>query len=210
MGFVRGSVTCTRFLVAGDLPEDFHEAAREGISRYAFRRLREDSDQERAVGWVNVLDELQIGFSGDEFLKEPYLTLAFRVDSRSIPSRTLRQYCREAEEEVKARDGLEHLNKKRREEIRDAVRARLLSRAIPRSVIYDMTWDLQSGIVLFGSTGKRVCDEFSETFYNTFDLRLTSLFPYALAYRFLQEQGDDPGILEQLQPTMIAGMEETA
>ncbi len=208
MGFVRGSITCTRFIVAGDLPDDFHEAAGERIPRYAFRRLREDSDQERAVGWVNVLDELQIGFSGDEFLKEPYLALSFRVDSRSVPARTLRQYCREAEEEVKARDGLEYLNKKRREEIRDAVRSRLLRRAIPRSVIYDMTWDLQSGIVLFGSTNKRVCDDFSEAFYNTFELRLSSLYPYALAYGFLQEQGMDPGILEHVQPALSAAKEE--
>ncbi|MGM0662681.1 MAG: recombination-associated protein RdgC [Thermodesulfobacteriota bacterium] len=210
MGFVRGSVTCTRFLVAGDLPDEFHEAARERIPRYAFRRLREDSDQERAVGWVNVLDELQIGFYNDEFFKEPYLALSFRVDSRSVPARTLRQYCREAEEEVKARDGIEYLNKKRREEIRDAVKGRLLRRAIPRSVTYDMAWDLQSGIVLFGSTSKRICDEFSETFYNTFELRLTSLYPYALAYGFLQEQGMDPGMLEHTQPTLTAVKEETA
>lgn len=210
MGFVRGSVACTRFFVAGDLPDDFHEAALERISRYAFRRLMEDSDQERAVGWVNVLDDLQIGFSSDEFIKEPYLALSFRVDSRSVPARSLRQYCREAEEEVKARDGLEYLNKKRREEVRDAVRSRLLRRAIPRSVTYDMAWDLQSGIVLFGSTSNRICDEFSEVFYNTFDLRLTSLHPYALAYGILQGQGTDPEVLEQLQPALTGVEKETA
>lgn len=205
MGFVRGSVTCTRYRVAGDLPDDFRETVRERIPRYAFRRLREDSDRERTVGWVNVLDEFQIGFYGDEFFKEPYLALSFRVDSRSVPARALRQYCLEAEEEVKAREGLEHLNKKRREEIREGVRSRLLRRAIPRSSTYDMTWDLQSGVVLFGSTGNRICDEFSELFFNTFELRLSSLYPYALAYGILQEEGKDPGVLEGLRPSTTAG-----
>ncbi len=200
MGFVRGSVTCTRFRVAGEPPDDFHEVARQSIARYAFRRLEEDSDQERAVGWVNVLDELQIGFHGDEPFKEPYLALSFRVDARSVPGRALRQECREAEEEVKAREGLEFLNKKRREEIREGVRARLLRRAIPRSGTYDMAWDLQNGVVLFGSASNRVCDEFSEIFFNTFELRLTSLHPYALAYEVLQRDGTDPSLLDGLRP----------
>ena len=208
MGFLRGTVTCTRFLVAGDLPQDFRETVRERVARYAFQRLREDSDQERATGWVNVLDEFQIGFRGDEYFKEPYLALSFRVDSRSVPARALRQYCREAEEELKAREGLEFLSKKRREEIREGVRARLLRRAIPRSAVYDMAWDLQSGVVLFGSAGNRICDAFSETFFNTFELRLSSLYPYALAYGLLQEDGADPGVLEDLRP-MTAVEEET-
>lgn len=209
MGFIRGSVTCTRFIVAGEPPDGFHEEARERISRNAFQRLREDSDQERATGWVNVHDELQIGFAGDEFFKEPYLALSFRVDSRTVPSRALRQYCREAEDEVKAREGLEYLNKKRREDIRDAVRGRLLRRAIPRSGTYDMAWDLQSGIVLFGSTGKVICDEFSEAFFNTFDLRLISLHPYALARELLLKQDKALEILDNLQPS-FTGMEEEA
>ncbi len=204
MGFVQGSVTCTRFRIAGEPPDDFRETARERIARYAFRRLREDSDQERAVGWVNVLDEFQIGFLGDEFFKEPYLALSFRVDSRSVPARALRQECREAEEEVKVREGVERLNKKQREDIREGVRSRLLRRAIPRSNIYEMAWDLQSGVVLFGSVGNRVCDEFMDTFFNTFDLRLTSLYPYALAYEILQGEGVDPGVLDEMRPVVEA------
>ena len=207
MGFLKGSVTCTRFQVTGDVPEDFRETARERISRYAFRKLEEDSDQERAVGWVNILDELQIGFFGDEMFKEPYLALSFRVDVRSVPARALRQYCREAEEEVKSLEGLDFLNKKRREEIRDRVRSQLLQRAIPRSSTYDMAWDLQTGVVLFGSTTSRICDAFSELFFNTFEARLTSLYPYALAYRMLQDQGMDAAILDEVQPVLLAGEE---
>lgn len=207
MGFLKGSVTCTRFQVTGDVPEDFRETARERISRYAFRKLEEDSDQERAVGWVNILDELQIGFFGDEMFKEPYLALSFRVDVRSVPARALRQFCREAEEEVKSLEDLDFLNKKRREEIRDRVRSQLLRRAIPRSSTYDMAWDLQTGGVLFGSTTSRICDAFSELFFNTFEMRLTSLYPYALAYRMLQDQGTDPAVLDEAQPVLLAGEE---
>ncbi len=208
MGFLRGTVACTRFLAAGELPQDFRDTVRERVSRYAFQRLREDSDQERATGWVNVLDEFQIGFRGDEYFKEPYLALSFRVDARSVPGRALRQDCREAEEEIKAREELAFLSKKRREEIRETVRSRLLRRAIPRSAVYDMAWDLQTGIVLFGATGNRVCDAFSETFFNTFELRLSSLYPYALAHDVLQEDGTDPGVLEDLRP--MTAVEEGA
>lgn len=200
MGLIRGTLSCTRFLVSGELEEELREAVQARISRYAFQRLREDSDQERTVGWVNVLDEFQAGFSGVEYFKEPYLALGFRVDIRSVPARALRQYCREAEEEIKTREGLEFLNKKKREEIRDMVRSSLLRRAIPRSAVYDMAWDLQRGVVLFGSTSNRICDEFSETFYNTFDLRLTSVFPYGTAYRVLQEGKIGTDRLDELKP----------
>ena len=209
MGFLQGSVACTRFLVADDQGDDFRERVRERIPRYAFRRLPEDSDRERAVGWVNIFDELQSGFAGDEFFKEPYMALSFRVDTRSVPARALRQYCREAEDEVKAREDLEFLNKKRREEIREAVRSRLMRRAIPRSATYDMAWDLQRGVVLFGSTSPKICDEFSEIFYNTFDLRLTSLYPYALAYDILQDRGVDPTLLDGIRPFMNPEEETT-
>ena len=153
-GVSQGNRVGHRFRTAGDPGDGFREQARERIPKYAFRRLPEDSDRERAVGWVNILDELQSDFPGDDYFKEPYLAISFRVDTRSVPARALRQYCREAEDEVKARDGLEFLNKKRREEIREGVRARLIRRAIPRSRTFDMTWDLQSGVVLFGSTNR--------------------------------------------------------
>ena len=207
MGFLRGTVSVTRFRTAGDPGEGFREQARERIPKYAFRRLPEDSDRERAAGWVNILDELQNDFPGDDYFKEPYLALSFRVDTRSVPARALRQYCREAEEEVKARDGLEFINKKRREEIREGVRARLIRRAIPRSRTFDMTWDLQSGVVLFGSTNSRICDEFSDIFFNTFDVRLTSLYPYSLAYDILQERGLVPGLLDEVRPFRNSGEE---
>jgi len=200
MGFLQGAVTCTRFHAPADLGEDFRERARERIPKYAFRRLPEDSDRERSAGWVNILDELQAGFFGDDFFKEPYLALSFRVDTRSVPARALRQYCREAEEDLKAREELEFLPKKRREEIREAVRSRLLRRAIPRSGTYDMAWDLQRGTVLFGSANARICDEFSEIFFHTFELRLTSLYPYALAYDILQDRGMNSNLLDEIRP----------
>lgn len=205
MGFLKGSVTCTRFQVPADLPEGFRETVRERISRYAFRKLEEDSDQERTLGWVNIADELQVGFSGDEMFKEPYLALAARLDVRTVPARALRQYCREAEEEVKTLEGLDFLNKKRREEIRERVRKQLMRRVLPRTSTYDMAWDLQSGVVLFGSTTSRTCDAFSELFFNTFELRLTSLYPYALAYSMLQDRGMDPAALDEVQPAVLAG-----
>jgi DNA recombination-dependent growth factor C len=205
MGFIKGAVTLTRYRVEDELPEDFRETLKERIESHAFRRLDEDSLEERSSGWVDILDTLQVGFVGDEFSKEPYLALSFRVDTRTVPPRALRQYCREAEEEVKAREDLDFLNKKRREEIRDGVRARLLRRAIPRSNTYDMVWDLTSGMVFFGSTNSKICDEFTEHFFATFDLRLASLHPYSSAWRILEASGSDPSLVEGLRPMRGSG-----
>ena len=88
------------------------------------------------------------------------------------------------------------------------VRSQLLKRAIPRSAVYDMAWDIQSGIVIFGSTSNRICDEFSEIFNNTFDLRLTSLFPYGLAYGILQDKGIGAEKIDELKPFALGAKEE--
>ena len=50
------------------------------------------------------------------------------------------------------------------------------------------------------STSNRICGEFQEIFFKTFDLLLTSVFPYALAQGILEANEMDSGQLEDLRP----------
>ncbi|GAG02423.1 unnamed protein product, partial [marine sediment metagenome] len=84
---------------------------------------------------------------------------------------------------------------------------KLLRRAIPGSNTYDVIWNLRTGIVLFGSTSKRLSDEFSEFFFNCFSLHLKTLFPYTIASRILEAEGLEADILEGLRPSAIGGGE---
>ena len=213
MGLISGSGSFTRYFTDGALPENFMEVLSEKITRYSFRNLDEKSIDERSVGWVNVMDMFDNRFAGFEFLKEPYITMSLRVDERKIPATALKQYCLEAEETIKKDENLEYLQKGRRLDIKDGVRLRLLKRAIPVSRCYDMIWNYSTGLIIFGCTTNRLCDEFAEFFLQTFDVRLQAICPYTLASRFLEKEGSSPDLLDDLAPSNfpnVAKVEDAA
>ena len=177
------------------------EGLSEKIARYSFRNLDEKSIDERSVGWVNVMDMFDSRFAGLEFLKEPYITMSLRIDERKIPATALKQYCLEAEERIKKDENLEYLPKRRRSDIKDGVRLRLLKRAIPVSRCYDMIWNYSTRLIIFGSTASRLCDKFVEFFLQTFDIQLQAICPYTLASRFLEKEGSSPDLLDGLGPS---------
>ena len=200
MGLIKGTANLTRFKVEGHPPEDMREKYPDKINRFAFRKLDDNSDQEQSSGWANIMDIFDSRFTWNEFSLEPYIALCWRIDKKSVPAKALQQYCMEAEEEIMKIENLEKLPKQKRKEIRDIVYSKLLRRAIPRTNTYDMVWDLNSSIVIFGGTAPKLCDAFSELFFKTFDLNLKTVFPYSLAYDFLEKEGIETALLDGLKP----------
>jgi DNA recombination-dependent growth factor C len=200
MSFIHGVATFSRYRVDGTLPGDYIDVFPKRILRYGFRNLDDLPGEERSAGWVRILDMFDPAFKAMEYFKDPYLALSWRVDTKKIPKEALTQYSRKEENEVKEREGIEYLAKSRREEIRDAVRSRLLKRALPQSGVYDMVWNLQTNAVLFGATSNKLCDEFAEFFRKTFDLFLIPVYPYALAQRAFELSGKDQDLADDVQP----------
>jgi DNA recombination-dependent growth factor C len=203
MGLISGSGSFTRYQVKGSPAENFMEGLADKIGHNAFRNLTEDSTRERSTGWVNVMDMFDNRFQALEFLKEPYIAMSLRVDERKIPATAIKQYCLEAEEKIKVAENLDFLPKRRRADIKEGVKLRLLKRAIPGSRVFDMVWNYSNGNVLFGSTNTKLCDEFQELFLKTFDLHLLAMCPYTLGSGFLEKKGDSPDLMDSLSPSNI-------
>lgn len=201
MGLISGSGSFTRYFTEGTLPENFMENLSEKIVGHSFRNLDETSIAERSAGWVNVMDMFDNRFTGLEFLKEPYVTMSLRVDEKKIPSTALKQYCLEAEEKIKEAENLDYLPKNRRFDIKDGVKLRLLKRAIPVSRTYDMIWNYNTGLVIFGCTTNKLCDEFMEFFLQTFSIHLQTICPYTLACGFPEKEGTSPDVVDGLSPS---------
>jgi DNA recombination-dependent growth factor C len=201
MGLMHGSASFTRYMADKALPQNFMEGLSESVARYAFRELDEKSVDERSAGWVNIMDMFDNQFGGLEFLKEPYIAMSLRIDEKKVPPTAIKQYCREAEKTIKEEEHLEFLPKSRRADIKEAVSLRLLKRAIPVSRTYDMIWNYTTGLVVFGCTGNRVCDEFVGRFLHTFNLQLQAICPYTLGGAFLGKGGASPDLLDGLNPS---------
>ncbi|MDY7035502.1 MAG: recombination-associated protein RdgC [Thermodesulfobacteriota bacterium] len=203
MGLIYGSGSFTRFLVDGALPEHFMEEISIMISRYTFQNLDEDSEHDRSTGWVNILDMFDNTFAGMEYLKEPCIAMSWRVDVRKVPSKALIQYCRDTENKIKETEKLEYLSKKHRQKIREEVKIKLLKRAIPQTNTYDIIWNIHTGVLIFGSTNNKLCDEFAEFFFNCFGLHLKAIFPYSIALQVLEGEGMEPEFLENIRSSIF-------
>ena len=205
MGLISGSGSFSRYQVKGKPAENFLEGLNERIGRYAFKNMTEISTEERSAGWVNVMDMFDNRFSGLEFLKEPYIAMSLRVDERRIPATAIKEYCLEAEEKIKVAENLDFLSKRRRADIKEGVKLRLLKRAIPGSKTYDMIWNYSTGNVIFACTNNKLCDEFQERFLQTFDFHLLTMCPYTLGGKFLEKKGDAPDLIDGLSPSNFQG-----
>ena len=201
MSLISGSGSFTRYVVEGELEQNFLGTLSERISPYLFRNLDESSLEGRSMGWVNIMDMFDNRFSGLEFLKEPYIAMTLRIDERKVPPTALKQHCLEAENRIKETENLDFLSRTRRSEIKEAVQMRLLKRAIPVARTYDMIWNYSTGFVLFGGINNKLCDEFAKLFLQTFDFQLQAVCPYTLGSRFLEKQGTSPELLDALTPS---------
>ncbi len=205
MGFLKGGVSFSRFVAEGEFPPNYREDFPGRIRRFCFQELDEYSDQERSVGWVDMMDPLDAEFLGDGFFKEGYLTLALRVDTRVVPAKVVRQHALAAQREAAKKEGIGFLPKERRKEIQEQVRWKLMRRAIPKSNSYEVVWNLKTGSILFGSTQPALCDVFAEHFQKTFGLRAVPLYPYEMMSRLFKKQGQDPVTLGGIKPWLLAG-----
>ena len=185
MGFLKGSVSFTRYRVKGELPGDYREVYPESILRNAFRELDETSPDERSAGWVSIYDFMDNRFAGQDFFLDHYIVLSLRIDTRKVPAQALRNSCRKAEAEAKAAQNKQFLSKAHKKEIQERVRLQLLKRVIPTSATCDMIWNLEEGSVWFASVSDKVRAEFTTLFRETFGLSLWALFPYTLAQKHL-------------------------
>lgn len=195
MGFMKGAVSFSRFVVDGGIPPNYKEDFPGRIRRFGFRELDEHSDQERSVGWVEMMDPLDSEFQGEGFFKEGYMALGLRVDTRVVPAKVLRQHSLLAQREAAKREGLKFLTKERREEITEQVRWTLLRRTIPKSFSYEVVWNLKAGSILLASVQPAVCDLFAQHFQKTFGLKAVPLHPYEM---ILRQIGEKQGALEEL------------
>ena len=201
MGIINGSGSITRYWVEEALPTEFMEELAERLIRHAFRPLDETSPDESTRGWVNIMNVLDYRFPAMDYLKEPYLALAYRVDKRKIPAMALKQACLDAEEKVKELEKVEFLPKAVKMDIKEDVKARLLKRSIPDTRTYDMIWNLSTGLVIFGGVNDKLCDDFSEYFLKTFDLHLIPEYPYGMALKILEKDNVEAEVLDGLIAT---------
>lgn len=191
MGVYANTVSITQFTVTGDLPKtDQAQWFSKKLTDYGFQSI-ENSTEEISEGWVLVdkPDEATFDEPAD-FWRDNYIVFSLRRDQRKIPAAVLKSHIGREEGAFLAQNlNLRRAPKHKREEIKEQVQLRLMTRCLPVPSTVDVVWDLKSGVLTLYSLGTKVIERFEDMFRKTFEgFSPVIIHPFARAQKMLEGQ----------------------
>lgn len=171
MGVYSNTVSITQYTISGDIPKnDQFQWFSQKLSGRGFQSI-ENSGEELSEGWVLVDHPDDAGFEAPStFWRDNYLVFSLRRDQRKIPAAVLKSHTgREEASFLAQHPNLRRTPKKKREEIKEQVQLRLLTRCLPVPSTVDVVWDLKSGVLTLFSLGSKALDRFEDIFRKTFE-----------------------------------------
>ncbi len=203
MGVYANTVSITQFTITGDLPKDDQfQWISQKLSGRGFQSI-ENSVDESSEGWTLVDSPDDSSFEApSDFWRDNYLVFSLRRDQRKIPAALLKSHAgREEGLFLAQHPNLRRAPKKKREEIKEQVQMRLLSKCLPVPAAVDVVWDLKSGVLTLYSLGSKVIERFEDIFRKTFEgFSPVIIHPFARARMLLEGQ-----MLDKLEAANQAG-----
>ncbi len=181
MGLYSGSVSYVRYKVKDRTPEDIKTMSVDKLREFSFREIDPLSLKEKSMGWVSAENMASSFFDDLHYAKDPYMVFSLRIDVRRISALTMKAALLGEEIKYKKATGLERLRKKDRDMLKDEVWQRLIKKSLPAPSLYDVCWNISTGIVLFFSNSTKANEEFVSYFFRTFAVKLLPLTPNELA-----------------------------
>lgn len=203
MGVYANTVSLTQFAVTGEVPvTDQFEWFSKKLSDRGFQSI-ENSTEELAEGWtlVDKPDDATFAVQSD-FCRDDFVVFSLRRDQRKVPAAVLKSHTGREEGVFLAQNpNLRRTPKHKREEIKEQVQLRLLTRCLPVPSSVDVVWDLKSGVLTLYSLGTKVIERFEDIFRKTFEgFSLVIIHPLARARKLLEGQ-----MLDSLESANQAG-----
>lgn len=202
MGIFAKSLSFSRYLVRGELPQDFNHWVTERLARFQFQEI-DESEAEKSSGWVELDNLLQADFASGLAHKGEYVAFSLRLDTRKVPPALLRKHYLLAERRVRQQQKFRPLSRPQKQELKKTVTRELLARQLPQPSLYDVVWQPPQQRLWLFSTSPKVREIFETLFRETFELDLFLLFPYTLAQALLPSEA----LLDRLElidPTNFA------
>ena len=148
----------------------------------------DSTTDEASTGWTRSdnVDEATFDTPAS-CIRDRYALFSLRTDQRKIASAVLKaQVAKEEKKYLVDNPNFRRPPKQKREEIKDAVKAKLLAKADPIPSVVDASWNTDNGVLTLYSTSPSVIDRFAEQFSKTFPgLTLSVIHPFARATNLL-------------------------
>ncbi|MBI4512005.1 MAG: recombination-associated protein RdgC [Deltaproteobacteria bacterium] len=175
MGALKGAVTVRRYLVRGEAPREKSRLIK-GARAHVHVVIDPKGEIERSHGWATVEDPHDLDLSSDKMFFGDALAACLRIDTLRPPSAIVRRMVDER---------LSALGRKPSKSEKDACKKevvrKLRGQAFPVTRSYDMTWQLDTGRVLFFSHSKGPNELMIDLFKKSFGLELVPCGPGQVA-----------------------------
>lgn len=148
----------------------------EKLKQFAFAPIDDLPGEETAHGWVNFDDMLDTAWATSVPEKGNFMVFGFRLDTRRVPGPVLKIEYGKAlqEEQEKAQaEGKQFVSRKRKKELKELVKTKLMAKTPPSPAVVDAALDRTTGQLLVGSTSNKQLELIAEYFKTSFgqDLR---------------------------------------
>ncbi|MCL2670031.1 MAG: recombination-associated protein RdgC [Syntrophaceae bacterium] len=177
MGLRKGTVTFSRYRLAGTLADGFPEFFNQRIRQNAFQISWRTAD-EQVSGWVGLEDPLDKDFAYASYAQGRYLLFSLRIDRKTLPPALFRLRCLEAERKRLAESDQKKLYREQREALREAVRLELLAKTLPVPSIFEICWSVPGQTLLFSSLSEKRFEDLQVLFRDSFQLALIPYLPW--------------------------------
>jgi len=182
MPVLRGAVTFSRFRVepSPDAPPDAKRGLLRGLRARAFEPIDLRSDEDRAVGFVELEANDATGFSSGSVFQGEYALFSFRVDQIRIPGAAVKAELEKWAQAFEKENGRPP-GKTEKAAQRSSIRQVLRGRAVPRTHVHDLSWNLTSNQLQIWASSRKAVEEIQTLFEAAFQVKLSPRVPAVIA-----------------------------
>ena len=184
MGFIKGSLSLTRYRVKEEPPELLtDEYLDERLAKSAFVDI-EHTPEERSLGWVEFFNHLDVNFNPATYRFGGLLAFTLRLDSRKVPAKTVARYYAIREAQVVEQTG-RRPNSRSKKQLKEVVQSELLQRALLNTELMEVAWLFRENEIWLAAVGEKRRETFEELWGRTFGLSLQMLVPVTAGLELL-------------------------
>jgi DNA recombination-dependent growth factor C len=160
----------------------------DNLKRHAIGPI-EIGGAEKATGFAPIADPFGMNWGGSPRIGE-FTAFCFRMDSKKVPASVLTLHLQEALKKERKESASEMVSRKRKKELKELIKARLLSEAETAPAVYEIVVN-QAGVVYLGANSNSVIAAVQDVFAACFRCNLTEMLT-------VEEQGKASDFLTQI------------
>ena len=188
MSIFKKSMSITRFKVVGDPQVDGQSISDTILAGLENNQIIDiEQGEEMSWGWTKLTDPLSPEFNDMSFMTGNYMTVALRLDKKSVPGAAVKRAIYFAEKKEKEEKQVPKLARATRVMIKEAVVKNLLAKAPIVTQTADVIWNIDGQTLYFFSTNKLAREIIENVFKDTFNVTLEMMFPFTMGLETVDE-----------------------